>query len=85
MIRLSGAATEAAFESAGHLLAAGRERDWLASAINRTAREHRIDCMDVAGLPWTEIDFPSDLAHARAHVLPAITPVAMPRRLVTAA
>src|SRR3954447_2611118 len=74
MIRLSGAATEAAFESAGRLIAAGRQRDWLASAVNHTAREHRIDCMDVAGLPWTEIDFPSDLAHARDHVLPAIAP-----------
>ena len=26
-----------------------------------------------AGLPWVEIDFPEDLAHARARVLPVLT------------
>jgi choline kinase len=78
MIRLSGAATEAAFAIAGRLVAAGRHHDWLATAINRVSREHRIECMDVAGLPWTEIDFPEDLEHARAHVLPAIAPVRVP-------
>jgi|1186.fasta_scaffold13888_2 choline kinase len=86
MIRLSGPATEAAFDIAGRLVAAGRERDWLASAINRVALEHRVDCIDVAGLPWTEIDFPEDLAHARADVLPAIAKVPQPaRRVVSAA
>jgi L-glutamine-phosphate cytidylyltransferase len=86
MIRLSGAATEAAFDIAGRLVAAGREQDWLASAINRVAREHRLDCMDVAGLPWTEIDFPDDLRHARESVLPAISWAPEPvRRPVTAA
>lgn len=85
MIRLSGAATEAAFETAGRLVAAGREQDWLASAINRVAREHRLDCMDVAGLPWTEIDFPEDLAHARASILPAISRAPEPARRVVGA
>jgi choline kinase len=74
MVRLSGAATEATFDIAGRLVAAGRENDWLPAALNRVAREHRIDCMDVAGMPWTEIDFPADLARARAQVLPAIAP-----------
>jgi choline kinase len=91
MIRLSGPATEAAFDIAGRLVAAGRTQDWLASAINRVAREHRIDCTDVAGLPWTEIDFPADLEHARGRVLPGISPAPAParepeaRRLATAA
>jgi choline kinase len=87
MIRLSGAASEATADMAGRLVAAGRTKDWLATAINRVAREHRIDCMDVAGLPWTEIDFPADLEHARARVLPGISPApaAEDRRLATAA
>jgi choline kinase len=85
MIRLSGAATEATVETAGRLVAAGRTRDWLATAINRVAREHRIDCMDVAGLPWTEIDFAADLDDARARVLPAVAPAPETRRLATAA
>jgi len=35
------------------------------------------DCfayMDVTGMPWTEIDFPDDLRHARDVVLPALEP-----------
>jgi choline kinase len=42
--------------------------------------------MDVAGLPWTEIDFPEDLERARTQVLPAIAPApAEAGRLVSAA
>src|SRR3954468_11927719 len=56
MVRLSGAATEAAFDAPGLLIAAGRSQDWVTAAFSRIARAHRIDCMDVAGLPWAEID-----------------------------
>ena len=83
MVRLSGAATEAAFDAAGLLIAAGRTRDWVTSAFSRIARSHRIDCMDVAGLPWAEIDVPEDLARARGQVLPAIA-AAPARPLVSA-
>jgi choline kinase len=27
---------------------------------------------DVTGIPWTEIDFPEDVEHARSMVLPAV-------------
>lgn len=46
--------------------------DWLASAVNRVADDHAIACVDVAGIPWTEIDFPEDLDLARREVWPAI-------------
>src|SRR3954471_19055858 len=78
MVRLSGAATEAAFDAAGLLIAAGRSQDWVTAAFSRIARTHRIDCMDVAGLPWAEIDVPEDLDRARAQVLPAIAPAPVP-------
>ncbi|HEY3018618.1 MAG TPA: phosphocholine cytidylyltransferase family protein [Solirubrobacteraceae bacterium] len=71
-IRLSGEATASAFAAAHRLVAAGRSRDWLASAIERAAGAHRFQCLDVAGLPWVEIDFPEDLAYARETVAPAI-------------
>ena len=32
----------------------------------------RFGCEDVTGLPWTEIDFPDDVSHARDEVLPRI-------------
>jgi choline kinase len=72
LIRLSAEAAEAAFDAAEHLIGAGRVRDWLATAVNRAARAHHVQCLDVAGLPWVEIDFPEDLDHARRNVLPAI-------------
>ena len=72
LVRLSADAARATFEAAENLIAAGRLRDWLATAVNQAAREHRVQCLDVAGLPWVEIDFPEDLEHARRTILPAI-------------
>ncbi|OLE97110.1 MAG: hypothetical protein AUG75_12185 [Cyanobacteria bacterium 13_1_20CM_4_61_6] len=73
IIRLSGAATRAAFDAAAQIVGAGGERSWLPAAIAAIASEHPVACLDVAGLPWVEIDFPEDLAHARARVLPVLT------------
>src|SRR4051794_13363797 len=78
MVRLSGPAADIAFDTAGLLLAAGRTGESMTSAISRMAREHRIDCMDVAGLPWRAIAGGADLADARARVLPVIAPPAQP-------
>ena len=69
-----------AFGVATRLVARGGDRDWLASAINRTARRHPFRCVDVAGLPWTEIDFPEDLDRARRNVWPAIMARRVSRR-----
>ena len=46
--------------------------EWLGAAINLTAWRHRFNCVDVAGMPWIEIDFPEDLERAREIVWPAI-------------
>ncbi|OLE96826.1 MAG: hypothetical protein AUG75_15650 [Cyanobacteria bacterium 13_1_20CM_4_61_6] len=78
IIRLSGAATRAAFDAAQQMVAAGGRRQWLPAAIAAIAGEHPVACLDVAGLPWTEIDFPEDLAHARTSVLPAMTVTELP-------
>jgi L-glutamine-phosphate cytidylyltransferase len=72
LLHLRGEVAQAAFEAADALLRSGRERDWLGSAINVVARRHRIACVDVAGSPWVEIDFPEDLEEAREEVWPAI-------------
>jgi choline kinase len=78
MVRLSGPAADIAFDTAGLLLAAGRTGEPMTAAISRMAREHRIDCMDVAGLPWRAIGNQADLADARARVLPVVAPPAQP-------
>jgi len=32
----------------------------------------QIDCLDITGLPWIEIDFPEDLERAHDVILPKI-------------
>lgn len=72
MLRLSSTAAEDAVAAARAIAANGGEREWLATAINRIAFDHRIQCLDVAGWPWVEIDFPEDLARARSEVFPRV-------------
>jgi choline kinase len=40
--------------------------------IRALVRAGRFGIEDVTGLPWTEIDFPEDLDHAREEIFPAI-------------
>jgi choline kinase len=37
-------------------------------------RDHAFDVADVTGLPWIEIDFPSDVARAEQDILPELEP-----------
>lgn len=60
------------FEEAHELIAAGGERSWAPAATARLARRVPVRCVDVAGLPWTEIDFVEDVLYARCEVLPAL-------------
>jgi choline kinase len=72
LVHLSAPAVRADFAAAESLIGRGRENDWAAAALNEVVRRHRVSCMDVAGQPWVEIDFPEDLDRARDHVWPAI-------------
>ena len=72
ILRLSRETAESAADAAAALIAAGHDRAWLAEAINVVAADHPIACVDVAGWPWVEIDFPEDLARAREEVFPRV-------------
>jgi L-glutamine-phosphate cytidylyltransferase len=72
VLRLSRDVAEAAFDAAAQLLARGRRQAWLAEAITAIAPNYLIWCVDIADLPWTEIDFPHDLALARSLIWPSI-------------
>ena len=63
------------FEAAGRLLAAGHERAWSPAAVAELARRVPVRCVDVAGLPWTEIDFVEDVLYARCEVWPELVGV----------
>lgn len=73
ILSLSLTTAQQAIEAASTIAAGGCERAWLASAINQIAPTHPIRCVDVAGSPWVEIDFPEDLERARVEVLSAVT------------
>ena len=80
ILRLTEEAAAAAFDAAGALVEQGREQDWLGTAVNAIACDYPIACVDVAGLPWVEIDFPRDLASARTEIWPAIQALERPVR-----
>jgi choline kinase len=65
------------FVQAGALIAGGWTNAWAPAAVDRIAERFRIQAVDVADLPWIEIDYPADLEVARREVWPAIlgTPV----------
>jgi choline kinase len=57
---------------AERLIDAGRTKDWLGTAVQELCREQPVQGVDMAGIPWVEIDFAFDLDRARKEVLPAI-------------
>jgi choline kinase len=54
------------------LVASGHENDWAPAAFREFAGESPLAAVATDGLPWIEIDYPADLARARAEVGPAI-------------
>ncbi len=72
IVKLTEATTRAAFEHATALLERGGENSWVGEAITEVARERELRAVDVAGLPWIEIDFASDLQRARREIWPKI-------------
>lgn len=72
MLHLRKACVDALFNAADELLAEGQHQAWLGAAVQKVAGTHAIHGVDIAGLPWGEIDFSYDLERARRDVWPAI-------------
>jgi L-glutamine-phosphate cytidylyltransferase len=64
------------FAAARRILAGGGDQEWYEAAIGAAAAAHAIGRRETNGLPWIEIDDPSDLERARTAVLPRIAPAA---------
>jgi choline kinase len=62
LLHLTEDVAQATFDAAAEILQRGDERQSLVKALNVVARRHPIACVDIAGLPWVEIDFPEDPA-----------------------
>lgn len=56
------------------------ENDWLGAAVSEVAKDRPIEAVDVAGLPWGEIDFQVDLHRVRKSIWPAIRANSRERR-----
>jgi len=58
------------FQEAAALIRTGGRHLWMAAAVERAARTISLRGVDVADLPWIEIDFPEDVRRARQVILP---------------
>lgn len=54
------------------IIANGGKQTWVTEAVRSVLAEVEVIGVNVAGLPWVEIDFPYDLDTARRHVWPEI-------------
>ncbi|HUF11880.1 MAG TPA: phosphocholine cytidylyltransferase family protein [Longimicrobiales bacterium] len=72
IIRLDGEGAIALKRRAEAIITAGGEKTWVTEAIRSILAEVEITGVNMAGLPWVEIDFPYDLDRARRQVWPAI-------------
>ena len=78
ILRFDDQAAALLFSEADSIIAEGELKCWAPAAVGRIADRAAIHCADVADLPWTEIDFPDDLAYARETIWPSIIRSAKP-------
>lgn len=71
-LKFDAQGSRAMFDAADRLIREGNERAWVIEATRAASTQVSIHAVNVAGLPWTEIDFPYDLDVARREVWPAI-------------
>jgi L-glutamine-phosphate cytidylyltransferase len=72
LLKFTQAGMTALFQEAKTALKIGGENQWAPAAIARLAKHTPIVGVDIAGLPWVEIDFPEDLQQARQQVWPQL-------------
>ncbi len=72
LLKFTQASMTTLFAEAATALEVGGENQWAPAAIARLAQRQPIVGVDIAGLPWIEIDFPEDLQNARYQVLPLL-------------
>ena len=80
LIKLDADGAAALRRRAEAIISAGGERTWVTEAVRSILAEVEVEAVNVAGLPWVEIDFPYDLDRARRQVAPAIRQSMHPHR-----
>ncbi len=74
ILKYDRAGAQFLFNAADELIAAGDERAWAPAAVGRMTASYPVRCLDVAGIPWAEIDFVEDALYARYEIWPAVRP-----------
>jgi choline kinase len=72
ILRFQGPAPRLLFQEAESVLKRAGGTQWLAAAVQGVAQRAPLYGLDVANLPWREIDFPEDLIAARSITWPAL-------------
>lgn len=72
VLKFDDAGTKAMLEATEQLVRAGNEDAWVIEAARAVVGQVEVAAVNVAGIPWAEIDFPYDLDVARREVWPAI-------------
>lgn len=72
MLKFDEDGARAMLATADHLIGDGHEQAWVIEATRAVCGQLPVYGVNVAGMPWTEIDFPYDLDVARREVWPAI-------------
>jgi len=81
MIKLDAEGTRAMLARSEAIIEAGGEKTWVTEAVRSILADVHMTGVNVAGLPWVEIDFPYDLDTARRKVWPAIERSTHPYRV----
>lgn len=72
ILSFSAEGARALLDRAAAIAADGGEKNWLGAAVRQLAAERTIRAIDIAGLPWGEIDSTFDLENVRRKVYPRI-------------
>jgi choline kinase len=72
LLKFEADGSKAMLEVAAHQVSEGHERAWVIEATRAVCKMVPLYGVNVAGLPWTEVDFPNDLEEARSKTWPAI-------------
>lgn len=80
LIKLDSLGGDALLRRAEAIISQGGEKTWVTEAVRSILADVDVTGVNVAGLPWVEIDFPYDLDVARRKVWPAIRQSLQPGR-----
>ncbi|KAF5430040.1 Choline kinase, partial [Candidatus Methanophagaceae archaeon] len=72
VLKFQRSAIKILFREAEEALSIGGENQWAPAAVERFCHKLPISCIDIAGLPWIEIDYVDDLLDAYTTVWPEV-------------